>query len=121
MAKGATLEEAAAAVGIPVRIAKAEFVRSGLPVPGPLRRHTIPNAQAQQAFSPTAALLALRLLSHELGAQRLAAGRVRVTQREWDTHRDPTQHPSSEALVHRYGSWTAACAAAGVPVRRQRA
>ena len=117
MAKGASLEEAAQDLGIPFWLAKAVFVRSGLPVPRPLRRVTPPNAQAQQAFSETATLLALRLLSHELGAIGMTRRPVPVTKAAWDRHRDPTQHPSAAQLTTRYGGWGEACRAAGVPVR----
>jgi hypothetical protein len=120
MARGETLEEAAEAIGIPLWLAKAVFVRSGLPVPTPLRRRTLPNARAQKEHEELATLLALRLLSHELGAQALARGRVPVSMAAWDRHRDPRQHPSSARLITRYGSWAAACEAAGVPVRARR-
>ncbi len=120
MARGASLEEAADQIGIPLWLAKAVFVRSGLPVPKPLRKQRVPNAAAQEAFSEVAALLALRLLSHELGAIGMARGPVIVTKKVWDSHRDPSQHPSSGQLIARYGTWSAACEAAGVPVRRPR-
>ena len=120
MARGLSLEEAAEQIGIPLGIAKAEFVRSGLPVPRPIRRRGIPNAAAQQAHAELATLLALRLLSHELGALCLASGRVPVTMKAWNSHRDPAQHPSAIQLAARYGSWAAACEAAGVPLRKSR-
>lgn len=120
MAKGATLEEAAQDLGIPLWLAKAVFVRSGLPVPRPVRRITAPNAAAQQAFSETATLLSLRLLSHELGAIGMTRSPVPVTKAAWDEHRDPTQHPSAARLTTRYGGWAAVCEAAGIPVRTTR-
>ena len=116
MARGETLEEAAEDLGIPFWLAKAVFVRSGLPVPTPIRRRTAPNAKAQKGFAETAALLALRFLSHEQGAIRMASGRVHVTMKAWDEHRDPDQHPTASQLATKYGSWAAACEAAGVPV-----
>ena len=66
-------------------------------------------------------LLALRLLSHELGAVAMARGPWSVTRADWDARRDQTQHPSSDTLRRRYGSWAAVCEAAGVPVRTPRA
>jgi len=116
MARGESLEEAAEGLHIPLWLAKAVFVRTGLPVPKPVRRRTPPNAKAQKGFEETAALLALRFLSHEQGAVRMARGRVHVTMKTWDQHRDPDQHPSATQLATRYGSWAAACEAAGVPV-----
>lgn len=121
MARGESLEEAAEGLHIPFWLAKAVFVRSGLPVPTPLRRRTPPNAAAQKGFEEVAALLALRLFSHEQGAIALARGRVPVTMKAWDAHRDPTQHPTAGQLSARYGSWAEACLAAGVPVRKPRA
>jgi hypothetical protein len=120
MARGQSLEEAAEGLGIPLWLAKAVFVRSGLPVPRPIRRRTAPTTQAQKDFQETAALLALRLLSHELGAVAMARGPWFVTRAEWDARRDPAQHPSAYVLSRRYGSWTAACEAAGVPVKPAR-
>jgi hypothetical protein len=121
MAKGQTLEEAAEALHLPLWLAKAVFVRSGLPVPTPIRRRQAPNAAAQKAFAETATLLALRLLSHEQGALRMARGPVPVTMATWDKHRDPAQHPAADVLCYRYGSWAAVCEAAGVPVRQTHA
>jgi hypothetical protein len=121
MARGQSLEEAAEGLGIPLWLAKAVFVRSGLPVPTPIRRRVAPNAQAQKDFHETAVLLALRLLSHELGAIAMARGPWFVTRAEWDARRDPAQHPSAYSLSSRYGSWTAVSEAAGVPVRTPRA
>jgi hypothetical protein len=120
MSRGETLEEAAEGLHIPLWLAKAVFVRSGLPVPTPIRRRTAPNAAAQKAHRDLATLLALRLFSHELGAIGMARGRVPVTMAAWDGHRDPRQHPSAAQLAGRYGSWAAACEAAGVPVRTPR-
>jgi hypothetical protein len=120
MTRGETLEEAAEGLHIPFWLAKAVFVRSGLPVPTPLRRRRVPNAAAQKGFQETAALLALRLFSHEQGALSMARGRVPVTMAAWNQHRDPRQHPSATQLATRYGSWAAACEAAGVPVRKPR-
>ena len=121
MARGQTLEEAAEGLGIPLWLAKAVFVRSGLPVPTPIRRRVAPNAKAQKEFAEMAALIALRLLSHELGAIAMARGPWYVTRAEWDARRDPSQHPSAYVLISRYGSWTAVCEAAGIPVKTPRA
>jgi hypothetical protein len=121
MARGQSLEQAADELGIPLWLAKAVFVRSGLPVPTPVRRRVAPTRQAQKDFQETAVLLALRLLSHELGAIAMARGPWFVTRAEWDARRDPAQHPSADALSRRYGSWAAVCEAAGVPVRTARA
>jgi hypothetical protein len=118
MARGETLEEAAEGLHIPFWLAKAVFVRSGLPVPTPLRRRSAPNAAAQKEFADTATLLAARLLSHELGAIAMARGPVPVTMAAWDERRDPSQHPSAATLAYRYGSWAEFCTAAGVPLRR---
>ncbi|MDP9183155.1 MAG: hypothetical protein M3P04_10325 [Actinomycetota bacterium] len=120
MARGETLEEAAEGLHIPFWLAKAVFVRSGLPVPMPLRRRSLPNAAAQKAHQETAALLALRLFSHELGAVSMARGPVPITMKAWDQHRDPKQHPRASQLATRYGTWAAACDAAGVPQRKRR-
>lgn len=121
MAKGQTLEEAAEGLKIPFWLARAVFVRSGLPVPRPQRRRPTPNGEAQKAFEPMATLLALRLLSHELGAQASSRGPMPVSMATWDAHRDPAQHPKAAALITLYGTWGAACTAAGVPLRKRRA
>ena len=34
----------------------------------------------------------------------------------WSAHRDPARHPTSARVIQRYGSWNAACRAAGLPV-----
>lgn len=122
--QGHTLTEAAAKVGIPRWLAKAEFVRSGLAVPRPtsgrrravqvrrrLARSEPPNA------SDFAVLLALRLLAHTLGAERSARGPVHVSMGDWESRRDPAQHPSAVAVTARFGGWNLACELAGVPQR----
>lgn len=57
----------------------------------------------------------LRALSAELAAQQGVAGPVRVLLRQWDPWRDPERHPAAKTVVQRYGTWGAACAAAGLP------
>lgn len=112
VAAGQTLAEAAASLGIPVGVARAEFVRSGLPVPVPPR---VP--RAAPALDDFGVLLALRLLAHQLGAERMARGAVPVSRREWDERRDPSLHPSAATMTARFGGWGAACERAGVPLR----
>lgn len=115
MAKGQTLAQAAEALGIPLWLAKAEFKRSGLPLPMPPKRPTgRPRAYAIDDFG---LLLALRLMAHELGAERSARGPVHVSRAEWDARRDPKVHPTAVTVTYRFGSWSKACEQAGIPGR----
>lgn len=167
MAKGQTLEEAAEGVGLTLSLAKSVFIRSGLPVPKPLRRRPIKSAQERkelgekihlylrhagsasvsevaQAFgvtttlvraalwdqdqhrltkrptmrerySDTGILIGLQLMASERGRTTYARGPVPVSRHYWDTHRDPLAHPPATEVVARYGTWLAACRAAGIP------
>lgn len=137
VAKGETLAEAAEALGLPLWLAKAVFRRSGLPLPRPpqyRRQRLLRGAQTGSSASgrtPSSGrrrtgppkldefglLLALRLLSHQLGAERGARGGVPVTRAEWDARRDPAVHPTASAITARFGGWSAACEQAGVPLR----
>jgi hypothetical protein len=132
VAKGQTLAEAADSLGIPFWLAKAVFVRSGLPLPKPPRRRTAKPArpgaaprpgQSREAFEQQQRLhiaLALRIFAHELAAQSGVRGPVRVTMKHWDERRDPRYLPDAEGVVRRFGTWAAACEAAGVPAHRGR-
>lgn len=167
MARGESLEEAAAHYGMELWRAKAIFVRSGLPVPKPIR-HRRPRAEDERALGarihsylerednastsqvaaalrttrakvleavwpqdehrlrpalkpeqkyPTESILiALQAMSLARGRESQARGRVPVTASYWDAHRDPGVHPAASVVRARFGSWTAACEAAGVPV-----
>lgn len=130
VAKGQTLEQAAEGLGIPFWLAKAVFVRSGLPLPTPPRHPPRDRperlgpaprpGQSPEAFAQEQRLhvaLALRLFSHELAAQSGVRGPVRVSMRHWDQRRDARYLPPASVVVQRFGSWAAACQAAGVPVR----
>lgn len=168
MAKGESLEEAAAHCGMELWSAKAIFVRSGLPVPKPIRRRKardeatvalgarihafleqqdsareselatalgVGNSQVRQAIWPqdrprilprltpeqryprSAILIGLQAMSITLGREKGTRGRVPVPADYWDLHRDPAAHPASPVVKLRFGSWRAACEAAGVPVR----
>lgn len=133
VAKGQTLAEAADSLGIPYWLAKAVFVRSGLPLPKPPRRPSTTRAgrtgtaprpgQSREAFAQQQRLhiaLALRIFAHELAAESGVRGPVRVTMKHWDERRDRRYLPDAEGVVRRFGSWAAACEAAGVPVHRGR-
>jgi len=133
VAKGQTLAEAAASLGLPFWLAKAVFVRSGLPLPAPPPRTgttkerplgPAPTAgQSAEAFEQALRLhvaLSLRIFSHELAAQSGVRGPVRVTMRHWDERRDPRYLPAASGVVQLFGSWSQACAEAGVPVRPRR-
>lgn len=61
-------------------------------------------------------LLGLQLMSWERGQRTGATGRVHVPRRWWDEHRDKSVHPPSAEIVRRWGTWRAACLAAGIPV-----
>jgi len=115
VAKGQTLAQAAAALGIPLWLAKAEFKRSGLRLPTPPKRPT--GRPAVYAIDDFGLLLALRLMAHRLGAERGARGPVAVTRGDWDARRDRKVHPTAATVSHRFGSWSAACEKAGIPVR----
>lgn len=133
--RGRTLAEAAEEVGIPLWLAKAVFKRSGLPLPRPTQaarararglrvpRTTGRRRPHRQGRPPAPELdefglaLALRLMAHQLGAERGARGPVPVTRAEWDARRDKRIHPDAVAVTRRFGSWSAACERAGVPLR----
>jgi hypothetical protein len=118
MAKGESLEEAAEAIGIPFWLAKAVFVRSGLPVPRPIRRrgpYSAPPSDDVQV------LLALKVMAVQLGAETGARGSVPLSMKEYDRRRDPAVHPSGYTVAYRFGSWKSACEQAGIPVRRRTA
>ncbi len=133
VAKGQTLAEAADSLGIPYWLARAVFVRSGLPLPKPPKRsraaaRTRGEPSPRRGQSPEAfrqgqrvhVALALRLFSHELAAQSGVRGPVPVTMRHWDERRDPRVHPSSVRVLALFGTWSEACEAAGVPMRTRR-
>ena len=128
--KGQTLAEAAESLGIPLWLAKAVFVRSGLPLPRPsqsararLLRGRTPVGTGRRAavsrgrLDDFGVLLALRLMAHQLGLERGARGPVHVSRTDWDARRDPRMHPGASAVTIRFGSWSAACEQAGVPLR----
>ena len=167
LARGHSLEEAAEAVGLTLPLAKSVFIRSGLPVPKPLR-HRVRNdtgrrihayllqqdratcRQVAEALGLTqvevrrwvwdvdrerlvrrpsnaerypdaAILIGLQLMSFDRGRRTGSTGRVAVSRVYWDRHRDREAHPPSYEIVNRWGSWRAACRAAGIPVvRRER-
>jgi len=114
MAKGESLEEAAERLGIPFWLAKAVFVRSGLPLPKPLRRR---GAHSAPPGGDLQVLLAMRLMAVQLGIETGARGSVPLTMAEYDRRRDPTIHPTAFTVAYRFGSWRNACEKAGVPVR----
>ncbi|MCW2598395.1 MAG: hypothetical protein JWM02_224 [Frankiales bacterium] len=167
MAKGESLEEAGAAYGLELWRAKAIFVRSGLPVPKPVRRrkprddesvalgrriHTfleqvdsarvsevasalevsndqvrkaiwpqdkeriLPTLSPEQRYPRSAVLIGLQAMSITRGRENNARGRVAVSAEYWDSHRDPQAHPTAAVVRLRFGSWRAACEAAGIPV-----
>jgi len=114
MAKGESLEEAAEALGIPFWLAKAVFVRSGLPVPKPIRRS---GANSAPPSDDVQVLLALKVMSVQVGIESGARGSVPLTMSEYDRRRDPKVHPSGYTVAWRFGGWKKACEQAGVPVR----
>jgi hypothetical protein len=116
MAKGESLEEAAEAIGIPFWLAKAVFVRSGLPVPKPVRRR---GSNSAPPSNDVQVLLALRIMAIQLGAESGARGSVPLTMSEYDRRRDPAVHPSGYTVAYRFGGWRKACEQAGVPVSRR--
>lgn len=133
VAKGQTLAEAADSLGIPFWLAKAVFVRSGLPLPKPPRRPRTAKptplgpaprpGQSLEAFEQGQRLhvaLALRIFAHELAARSGVRGPVPVPMRHWDERRDPRYLPAAAGVVRLFGSWSEACEAAGVPVRTRR-
>jgi hypothetical protein len=168
MAKGQSLEEAAEAYGLQLWSAKAIFVRSGLPVPKPLRRRVgedrpptplgkrihaylmrhdsarasdisraldvtvgrvrreimvkdrhrlLPELTPLERYPDIAILIGLQGMAIDVARRRGGTGRFPVSPTWWDEHRDPEVHPSSKLVKERFGSWDAACEAAGVPRR----
>lgn len=129
MAKGQTLAEAAAGLGIPLWVANAELRRSGLTPPSAAARarsRAPSRAASRQAPAGPARLddfgllLALRLMAHELGAERSARGPVPVSMGDWNARRDRMLHPTAQAMATRFGGWGVACERAGVPARETR-
>jgi hypothetical protein len=76
------------------------------------------SAYGRERYPDAAVLLGLRLLSLRRGQEMSARGMVPLTISWWDAHRDPLAHPPAAEVRRRWGSWRAACEAAGVPVRR---
>ena len=68
-------------------------------------------------FPDEAIIIGLRVKSLERGRRTGAPGMVPLTATWWDLHRDRSNHPSSQVVLRRFGSWRKACQAAGVPVR----
>ena len=71
----------------------------------------------QREFPDVAIIIGLRVKSVERGRKTGATGMVPLTASWWDEHRDRRNHPSSQVVIRRFGGWTKACAAAGIPVR----
>lgn len=168
MAKGQSLEEAAEAYGLQLWSAKAIFVRSGLPVPRPLRRRVgedappsplgrrihsylkqhdsaraseisraldvsvgkvrkeimvidkhrvLPELTLDERYPDVAILIGLQGMAIDIARRKGGTGRFPVSPTWWDGHRDREVHPSAALVKERFGSWEAACKAAGVPLR----
>jgi hypothetical protein len=169
MGRGRSLEEAGEAVGLTLPLAKSVFIRSGLPVPKPMRRRpdlagpvdpdlgrrlhdhlrrvdsaTVPEvAQAlgvtagevragvweedrhrllpsltqREHYPDSAIVIGLQLMSFDRGRKIYARGPVPVSAAYWDEHRDPLAHPPASEVRSRFGTWHAACRAAGIPLR----
>ena len=62
-------------------------------------------------------IIALRVKSVERGRKTGATGPVPISAGWYDLHRDTKNHPLSQTVARRFGSWSKACAAAGIPVR----
>ncbi len=62
-------------------------------------------------------IIGLRVKSVERGRKTGAAGPVPLSSRWYDLHRDKKNHPAAETVIRRFGTWSKACAAAGIPVR----
>jgi hypothetical protein len=71
-----------------------------------------------QTYSDEAIIIGLRVKSVERGRKTGASGPVPITASWWDLHRDRRVHPPSPTVMRRFGSWSKACAAAGIPVRQ---
>jgi hypothetical protein len=72
---------------------------------------------ARPQYSDEAIIIGLRVKSVERGRTTGATGPVPITATWWDLHRDKRNHPPSPTVMRRFGSWTKACEAAGIPVR----
>lgn len=75
--------------------------------------------RAAERWSDAGILLGLQLMSWERGRRTGATGRVPVAQKWWDANRDKDVHPPAVEIVRRWGSWRAACLAAGIPIVRR--
>lgn len=166
VARGQSLEEAAKGVGLTLSLAKSVFIRSGLPVPRPMRRRPgppsarvvlgkrlhehlrqvdsatapdlaealgvttaqvnaavwdvdreriLPAPTVRERYSDTAVLIGLQLMALERGRRSSERGMVPVSAGYWDAHRDPAAHPPASDVRERFGTWVAACRAAGIP------
>lgn len=71
-----------------------------------------------QTYSDEAIIIGLRVKSVERGRKTGATGPVPITASWWDLHRDRKVHPPSPTVMRRFGSWSKACAAAGIPYRQ---
>ena len=72
---------------------------------------------ARSIYSDEAIIIGLRVKAVERGRKTGASGMVPITASWWDLHRDRKNHPPSPTVMRRFGSWTKACEAAGIPVR----
>jgi hypothetical protein len=72
---------------------------------------------AQSRYSDAAIIIGLRVKSVERGRKTGATGMVPITASWWDLHRDRKNHPPSQTVMRRFGSWSKACETAGVPTR----
>jgi hypothetical protein len=72
---------------------------------------------ARPRYSDAAIIIGLRVKAVERGRRTGARGMVPITASWWDQHRDPANHPPSQTVLRRFGSWTKACEVAGIPTR----
>lgn len=79
------------------------------------RHRLLPELTAEQRYPDVAILIGLQALSIDLARQRGGTGRFPLSATWWDRHRDPEVHPTSALVKLRFGSWQAACSAAGIP------
>lgn len=79
----------------------------------------VPRPPNAERYPDAAILLGLQLMSWERGRRAGSTGRLPVGRKWWDAHRDKEVHPPSVEIVARWGTWRAACLAAGIPVVRR--
>jgi hypothetical protein len=81
------------------------------------KHRVLPELTLEERYPDVAILIGLQRMAIDIARRKGGTGRFPVSPTWWDEHRDREVHPSAGLVKERFGSWAAACMAAGVPVR----